>query len=221
MAITPDIMLRAYSIGLFPMAPDAESAHLDWYDPDMRGILPLDAFHVPRRLLRTVLSDRFDIVADRHFEATIRACAAPAPGRETTWINERIVRLFCDLHDMGYAHSVESWQDGVLVGGLYGVAIGGAFFGESMFSRRTDASKAALVSLVARLRIGGFALLDTQFGTAHLARFGGIEIPAWRYKRRLARALALPARWPGEGEAIRREIAAMRPAATGHPPDGP
>lgn len=141
MAITPDIMLRAYSIGLFPMAPDAESAHLDWYDPDMRGILPLDAFHVPRRLLRTVLSDRFDIVADRHFEATIRACAAPAPGRETTWINERIVRLFCDLHDMGYAHSVESWQDGVLVGGLYGVAIGGAFFGESMFSRRTDASK--------------------------------------------------------------------------------
>jgi leucyl/phenylalanyl-tRNA---protein transferase len=224
MTITPDIMIRAYSVGLFPMAPDAGSADLDWYDPDMRGILPLDAFHAPRRLVRTVLSDHFEIVADRDFEATIRACAAPAPGREETWINERIVRLFCDLHALGYAHSVESWRHGVLAGGLYGVAIGGAFFGESMFSRVRDASKAALVSLVARLRIGGYALLDTQFGTTHLAQFGGIEIPARHYKQRLARALSLPAHWPDEHatpgvrDAIRQTISAMRGAATGGDP---
>lgn len=215
MDITPEIMIQAYSIGLFPMAPDARSARLEWYDPELRGILPLDGFHAPRRLLRTVLSDRFEIVSDRDFEATIRACAAPAPGREETWINERIVRLFCDLHAQGHAHSVESWCDGHLVGGLYGVAIGGAFFGESMFSRARDASKAALVSLVARLRCGGFTLLDTQFGTEHLAQFGGIEIPSWRYKKDLAAALRLPARWPDEAsplerDAIRHEIIAMR-----------
>ncbi|MFS3133906.1 leucyl/phenylalanyl-tRNA--protein transferase [Gluconacetobacter sacchari] len=217
MDITPEIMIQAYSIGLFPMAPDARSPRLEWYDPESRGVLPLDGFHAPRRLLRTVLSDRFEIVSDRDFEATIRACAAPAPGREETWINERIVRLFCDLHALGHAHSVESWQGGELVGGLYGVAIGGAFFGESMFSRARDSSKAALVSLVARLRRGGFTLLDTQFGTAHLALFGGIEIPSWRYKAHLAAALRLPARWPDETrprerEAIRHEIIAMRDA---------
>lgn len=217
MAVTPDLMIRAYSVGLFPMAPDAGTDHLDWYDPQMRGILPLDGFHAPRRLVRTVLSGQFDIVADRDFEATIRACAAPAPGRETTWINDRIIRLFCELHARGHAHSVETWQDGRLVGGLYGVAIGGAFFGESMFSRARDASKAALLSLAARLRLGGFTLLDTQFGTSHLAQFGGIEIPARRYKRRLARALSVPARWPddraaGTAGAIREEMAALRGA---------
>ncbi|MBB2200173.1 leucyl/phenylalanyl-tRNA--protein transferase [Gluconacetobacter tumulisoli] len=221
--ITPEMMVRAYSIGLFPMAPDAGATQLDWYDPDMRGILPLDGFHVARRLLRTVLSDSFTIVADRDFGATIRACAAPAPGREKTWINEEIVRLFCDLHAMGYAHSVESWRDGELVGGLYGVAIGGAFFGESMFSRCRDASKVALVALVARLRVGGYTLLDTQFGTEHLARFGGIEIPSWRYKQRLAQALAHPAAWPDDDQAaaIRQEIVQMRADGRGDGGAGP
>lgn len=207
--ITPDLMIRAYAIGLFPMAPDAGSAELEWYDPPMRGVLPLDAFHIPRRLYRTVMSDRFEVVSDRDFRATIVACAQPAPGREQTWINAQIIDLFCALHDMGYAHSVETWRDGRMVGGLYGVSIGGAFFGESMFSRERDASKVALVHLVARLRVGGYGLLDTQFGTAHLATFGGVEIPATDYKRRLRHALALPAAWPGDGRGP-EIVAAMR-----------
>ncbi|WP_281649443.1 leucyl/phenylalanyl-tRNA--protein transferase [Novacetimonas hansenii] len=195
--ITPDLMIRAYCIGLFPMAPDAGAAELEWYDPPMRGVLPLDAFHVPRRLYRTVMSGRFEVVSDRDFRATIIACAQPAPGREQTWINTRIIDLFCALHDMGYAHSVEAWRDGRMVGGLYGVSIGGAFFGESMFSRERDASKVALVHLMARLRVGGYGLLDTQFGTSHLATFGGLEIPAAHYKRQLGHAIAMQASWPG------------------------
>jgi len=176
--LTPELMLGAYAVGLFPMAADAEDEDLQWYDPDPRGVLPLQAFHLPRRLRRTVLSGRFDVTVDQDFPAVMKGCAAPAPGREQTWINSEIYRLFCALHEMGYAHSVECRQNGELVGGLYGVALGGAFFGESMFSRVTDASKVALVHLVARLRLSGFMVLDTQFGTDHLTRFGGVEIPA-------------------------------------------
>ncbi|RCL08469.1 leucyl/phenylalanyl-tRNA--protein transferase [Acetobacter pasteurianus] len=193
--LTPQIMLGAYAAGLFPMASDATDTTLRWYDPDPRGILPLDGFHLPRRLRRTVLSDQFDVWVDRDFPAVMRACAAPAPGRETTWINSEIYRLFCALHDMGFSHSVECWQNGELVGGLYGVALGGAFFGESMFSRTTDASKVALVHLVARLRLCGFVVLDTQFGTEHLARFGGEEIPAAEYKAMLEKAVSMQPRW--------------------------
>lgn len=193
--LTPELMLGAYAAGYFPMAEDAQGQELSWYDPDPRGILPLDGFHLPRRLRRTVLSGQFDVSTDQDFRAVMLACAASAPGRETTWINTRILELFCALHDMGFGHSVECRVAGELVGGLYGVAMGGVFFGESMFSRVTDASKVALVHLVARLRLGGFILLDTQFGTEHLARFGGVEIPAQDYKAQLARAVAMRPCW--------------------------
>lgn len=193
--LTPELMLGAYAVGLFPMAADAEDEDLQWYDPDPRGVLPLQAFHLPRRLRRTVLSGRFDVTVDQDFPAVMKGCAAPAPGREQTWINSEIYRLFCALHEMGYAHSVECRQNGELVGGLYGVALGGAFFGESMFSRTTDASKVALVHLVARLRLCGFVVLDTQFGTEHLARFGGEEIPAADYKAMLEKAVSMQPRW--------------------------
>ncbi|MFT8676462.1 MAG: leucyl/phenylalanyl-tRNA--protein transferase [Acetobacter sp.] len=206
--LTPEFMLAAYAAGLFPMASEEVGQDLDWYDPDPRGVLPLDGFHLPKRLRRTVLSDRFDVSVDRDFAAVMRGCASPAPGRETTWINSRIYRIFCDLHAMGFGHSVECRLDGALVGGLYGVALGGVFFGESMFSRATDASKVALVHLMARLRLGGFILLDTQFGTDHLARFGGVEIPASRYKAMLEQAVAMPPRWQADipPDMLRMEI---------------
>ncbi|GAB6966614.1 leucyl/phenylalanyl-tRNA--protein transferase [Komagataeibacter kakiaceti JCM 25156] len=212
--LTPELMLSAYRGGLFPMAPDAQSDELEWFCPEWRGILPLDGFHLSRRLMRTVLSPRFDVVTDRDFPAVMDGCAAPAPGREKTWINPRIRDLFCQLHTMGYAHSVESWHDGRLVGGLYGVAIGQAFFGESMFSRMRDASKVALVHLVARLRLGGFTLLDTQFGTEHLASFGGTEIPVGQYMRLLRHAVEQKARWIGNDSATELEgaIRALRAA---------
>ncbi|MFE8871859.1 leucyl/phenylalanyl-tRNA--protein transferase [Acetobacter persici] len=194
-ALTPELILGAYAAGIFPMAADAEDEDLQWYDPNPRGILPLQGFHLSRRLMRTVLSGRFEVSVDQDFPGVMKACAAPAPGREETWINGEIFRLFCALHDMGYAHSVECRKEGVLVGGLYGVALGGAFFGESMFSRATDASKVALVHLVARLRLGGFVVLDTQFGTDHLARFGGQEIPAAEYKARLEQAVQMMPCW--------------------------
>jgi leucyl/phenylalanyl-tRNA--protein transferase len=194
--ITPELVLRAYGAGIFPMAEGRGSGRLHWLDPALRGILPLDAgFHLPRRLRRTVLSGRFTVTANTNFVGVIAGCAEPAPGRTDTWINAEIESLFTALHRMGAAHSIEVWQDGALVGGLYGVALGGAFFGESMFSRTTDASKVALVQLVARLRLGGFTLLDTQFLTAHLARFGAVEIPKAEYKRRLNAALDVPAQW--------------------------
>jgi leucyl/phenylalanyl-tRNA---protein transferase len=193
--ITSELMLRAYRHGLFPMAETRRGDRLYWLDPEQRGILPLDGFHLPRRLARTVLSDRFEVDADRDFAATIAGCAAAVPGREDTWINPQIERLFGELHRMGLAHSVECRLGGALVGGLYGVALGGVFFGESMFSRARDASKVALVHLVARLRLGGFRLLDTQFVTQHLAQFGAIEIPREQYKRRLAVAVDVTARW--------------------------
>ncbi|HEX5326401.1 MAG TPA: leucyl/phenylalanyl-tRNA--protein transferase [Acetobacteraceae bacterium] len=193
--ITPELMLRAYRHGLFPMAETRRGDRLFWLDPERRGVLPLERFHLPRRLLRTVLSASFAVAADCDFAAAIAGCAAAAPGREDTWINPEIERLFGQLHRMGFAHSVETRQDGRLVGGLYGVAIGGVFFGESMFSAVRDASKVALVHLVARLRLGGFRLLDTQFVTAHLAQFGAAEISRDDYKARLAAAVEAPAHW--------------------------
>jgi leucyl/phenylalanyl-tRNA--protein transferase len=210
--ITTDLMLRAYRHGLFPMAETRRGDRLYWLDPERRGILPLDRFHLPRRLLRTVLSGGFTVTADEDFSAVIASCAEPAPGRDDTWINPQIERLFNELHEMGFAHSVECWQDEMLVGGLYGVAIGGAFFGESMFSRIRDASKVALVHLVARLRLSGFALLDTQFVTTHLAQFGTRDVPRDEYKAQLALALEVPARWvampgPEQLEADMRALA--------------
>ena len=187
--ISTDLILRAYRLGLFPMAETRRGERLFWLDPERRGVLPLEGFHLPRRLLRTVLSDTFQITVDTDFAGTITGCATSAPGREDTWINPQIERLFRELHQMGYAHSVEARQGGVLVGGLYGVALGGVFFGESMFSFVTDASKVALVHLVARLRLGRFRLLDTQFVTAHLTQFGAREIPRPSYKIQLARAV--------------------------------
>ena len=193
--ITTDLMLRAYRHGLFPMAETRRGDRLYWLDPERRGVLPLDRFHLPRRLLRTVLSGAFIVTADEDFPAVIASCAEPAPGREDTWINPQIERLFTQLHQMGFAHSVECWQGDMLVGGLYGVAIGGAFFGESMFSRVRDASKVALAHLVARLRLSGFTLLDTQFVTTHLAQFGTSDVPRDEYRARLAVALEVSARW--------------------------
>ena len=187
--VTPDLMLRAYRIGMFPMADSRTSTKLYWLDPEQRGHLPLDAFHLPRRLLRTVQSGPYTVTVDQDFPAVIAGCAAPAPGRENTWINLTIERLFTELHRLGHAHSVETRQDGELVGGLYGVAVGGVFFGESMFSRARDSSKVALVHLVGRLRLGGFRLLDTQWTTPHLAQFGAVEVPRLAYKRMIEDAV--------------------------------
>ncbi|MEJ0019272.1 MAG: leucyl/phenylalanyl-tRNA--protein transferase [Acetobacteraceae bacterium] len=198
--ITADLMLRAYRHGLFPMAETRNGDRLYWLDPERRGIMPLDRFHLPRRLARTVLSDSFTVTVDHDFAGTIAGCAHPAPGREDTWINPQIERLFGELHVLGHAHSVETRQQGELIGGLYGVAIGGVFFGESMFSLARDASKVALVHLVARMRLGGFRLLDTQFVTTHLAQFGAEELPREEYKARLAHALTVPARFPPDPE---------------------
>lgn len=188
--LTPDLLLAAYSQGVFPMAERRDDPDLFWVAPDVRGIIPLDAFHVPHRLARTVRSDRFTVRVDTAFRAVMEACAAPAPGREESWINDEILDAYTALHRRGHAHSVECWRDGKLVGGLYGVSLGGAFFGESMFMRERDASKVALVHLVARLIRGGFVLLDAQFLTAHLARFGAIAIPQEDYLARLASAVA-------------------------------
>jgi len=189
--VTPDLLLQAYSSGVFPMADGRSDNELFWVDPEKRGILSLAHFHVPRSLAKRVRQDPFDVTADKAFLQTVRACAKPARGRETTWISERIENLYGELHRRGYAHSVECWKDGNLVGGLYGVSLGGAFFGESMFSTETDASKVALVHLVARLKLGNYKLLDTQFITDHLKQFGAQEIPREDYHLRLKKALAI------------------------------
>jgi leucyl/phenylalanyl-tRNA--protein transferase len=194
--LTPEILLRAYAEGLFPMAERRGDPTLYWVSPEKRGIIPLNFFHVPHRLARTVRSGRFTVTADRAFPEVMMACAAPAPGREETWINSEILRLYTALHAGGHAHSIECWQAGKLVGGLYGVRLGAAFFGESMFSLARDASKVALVHLVDGLRRGGFVLLDTQFITPHLARFGAIEIPREQYLTKLGDALNREAIWP-------------------------
>ena len=212
--LTPDLLLRAYATGLFPMAESAEDPELFWVDPERRGVLPLDAFHIPRSLKKTVRQQRFEVTADREFSGVLCGCAERTPARKSTWINTEIIRLYSALHAMGAAHSIECWRDEAgtktLVGGLYGVALGGAFFGESMFSRAPDASKVALVHLVARLKRGGFTLLDTQFVTAHLARFGAVEISRRVYRKRLDAALENDARFPreldAEGQAILAEM---------------
>jgi leucyl/phenylalanyl-tRNA---protein transferase len=191
--ITPEILLRAYAAGFFPMAERREARGLAWVSPETRGVLPLDRFHVSRRLARTIKSERFRVCIDTAFPDVIRACAEPAWDREQSWINDEIVTLYCELHERGHAHSVECWRDGKLVGGLYGVSLGAAFFGESMFSRERDASKVALAHLAARLIRGGFELLDAQFPTDHLAQFGAISIPRSEYLRKLNRAIATDA----------------------------
>ena len=210
--VTPELMLRAYRVGLFPMAETRRGQRLYWLDPELRGTLPLDGFHLPKRLLRTVLSGEFEVTANRAFGEVIAGCASSAPGREDTWINADIERLFQELHRQGHAHSVESWQDGMLVGGLYGVSLGGVFFGESMFSTVRDASKVALVHLVARMRLGGYVLLDTQFVTSHLAQFGAMEVPRDAYKAMLATAIQVSAEWIGapEPDALLTEFHALR-----------
>lgn len=187
--LAPRRLLYAYSRGIFPMDVEGE---LYWFDPDPRAILPLEAFHVSRRLARTAGQGLFEIRVDSAFSEVMWGCAAPAPGREDTWISEAFVKAYTRLHELGYAHSVEAWQEGRLVGGLYGVAINSFFAGESMFSRAADASKVALVHLVARLQAHGFLLLDVQFMTEHLRRFGAVEISRQEYRKRLARALAKP-----------------------------
>jgi leucyl/phenylalanyl-tRNA--protein transferase len=193
--VTPEILLKAYAAGIFPMAEDADDPSLFWVEPRERGIIPLDDFHIPKRLARTIRSDQFVVRVDHDFDAVIAGCAAPAADREKTWISRRIRELYGDLFDAGFCHTVEVYTDGRLVGGLYGVRLKGAFFGESMFHTERDASKVALVHLVARLRRGGFSLLDTQFVTSHLAQFGAIEIPRNRYKQMLRAAMDHEADW--------------------------
>ena len=187
--ITPEVLLRAYACGIFPMAESADDPTLFWVEPEMRGVIPLDGFRISSRLARTVRSDDFTVTVDTAFKAVIAGCAAPAAGREDTWINKRIRELYGGLHTLGHCHSVEVWQDGDLAGGLYGVNLGRAFFGESMFHRVRDASKVALVHLVARLIAGGFELLDTQYVTEHLKSFGAVEIPRRRYTSLLDKAI--------------------------------
>jgi leucyl/phenylalanyl-tRNA---protein transferase len=205
-AITADIVLKAYAAGLFPMAESAADPRLHWIDPEERGILPLDGFHVSHSLRKTVRRQLYTIQVNTAFTDVIRACAAPGRGRTTTWINRRIVDLYTELFGKGQCHSVEAWHEGKLVGGLYGVHIGGAFFGESMFSRATDASKVALVHLVARLRAQGFLLLDAQFMNDHLMQFGATPVPRARYRQMLAAAIRVErdfTGFDGDGDAER------------------
>ncbi|NNG71411.1 leucyl/phenylalanyl-tRNA--protein transferase [Rhizobium laguerreae] len=190
--ITPDILLRAYSIGLFPMAESADDPEIFWVEPELRGVLPFDRFHVSKSLAKAVRKKRFKIRFDHAFDQVIAACAEETSGRPSTWINKTIRSLYATLFDMGHAHTVEVWEGNELVGGLYGVSLGSAFFGESMFSRRTDASKICLVHLVDRLREKGFTLLDTQFTTEHLKTFGAIDVPKADYAVMLAAAMESP-----------------------------
>ena len=190
--ITPDLLLRAYSIGLFPMSESAEDPDIYWVQPEIRGIIPLDQFHVSKSLAKRIRQEPFQIRINTAFEAVMRACAEPVENRPSTWINAKILDLYCQLHAMGHAHSVEAWEGDKLVGGLYGVSLGAAFFGESMFSRRTDASKICLVHLVYRLKSRRFKLLDTQFTTDHLKTFGAIDMPKAQYEMVLAQAMASP-----------------------------
>ncbi|MDH4229133.1 MAG: leucyl/phenylalanyl-tRNA--protein transferase [Nitrospirota bacterium] len=185
---------HAYRHGIFPMA-DPEDGSIQWYAPDPRAVFELDSFHVPRRLARTVRCGHFEVRVNADFQGTMRDCSVPGPGRPSSWINGDLIRVYGELHAQGKAHSVEAWRDGHRVGGLYGVALGGAFMGESMFSRERDASKVALVFLVERLRQRGFALLDTQFVTSHLMGFGATLIPLAEYLKRLGHALTLPVRF--------------------------
>lgn len=209
--ITPEVLLKAYGCGIFPMADSADDPSLHWIEPPMRGIIPLEGFYISSRLARTVRSDRYEVRVNADFQGVLDGCAAPSPGRQRTWISHRIRGLYTKLYEIGHCHSVEAYEDDKLVGGLYGVCLGRAFFGESMFHTARDASKVALVHLVARLRAGGFRLLDTQFVTDHLRTFGAVEVPKQQYHRLLEVALigeaafnAVPIKQPLSGaEALR------------------
>jgi leucyl/phenylalanyl-tRNA--protein transferase len=214
------MLLRAYACGIFPMAESVDDPTLFWVEPERRGIIPLDSFQISSRLARTVRSDAFTVSINTAFKAVIDGCAEPQPGRDNTWINKRIRDLYTGLHEIGHCHSVEVWRDGDLVGGLYGVSLGRAYFGESMFHRVRDASKVALVHLVARLIAGGFVLLDTQFVTEHLRTFGATEVSRRRYRTQLDKALdgvadfaRLPVDRPVGGAEALAIIAGREPAA--------
>lgn len=188
--IPADLLLKAYAMGVFPMAEGADDLEVFWVRPETRGIIPLDGFHVPKSLAKTIRRGRFEIAFDRDFSGVIEGCAESRPGRRSTWINQPIREAYAELFRRGHCHTVEAWREGRLVGGLYGVTLGRVFFGESMFSRERDASKACLAALVERLRARGFELLDTQFTTEHLKRFGAVDVPRSAYDRMLAAALA-------------------------------
>jgi leucyl/phenylalanyl-tRNA--protein transferase len=194
--LTPNILLNAYANGIFPMAEHRTDEELFWVDPRQRGVLPWDGFHLSRSVGKTLRSGRFQVTFDRDFNGVVGGCA----DREETWINDMLTVLYGQLHAACFAHSVEVWDDGILVGGVFGITLGGAFFGESMFSTRTDASKVALAYLVDRLRVGGFTLFDTQFITPHLARLGGVEIPRAEYRELLENALQLDADFDRQSE---------------------
>lgn len=203
--ITPEVLLKAYACGIFPMAESADDPALYWIEPEKRGIIPLGGFHIPQRLARTIRATPLTVTIDRNFDAVIDGCAEPQTGRTRTWINDRIRTLYGRLYDYGHCHTVEVYDGDALVGGLYGVSLGAVFFGESMFHRRRDASKIALVHLVARLKTGGYRLLDTQFITEHLKTFGAYEVSRRQYSKMLDEALtsearfdALPAELSGE-----------------------
>jgi leucyl/phenylalanyl-tRNA--protein transferase len=203
--ITPEVLLRAYACGIFPMAESVDDPSLFWVEPEMRGVIPLDGFRVSSRLRRTVRADAFNVTVNAAFKAVIAGCAAPQPGRDDSWINRRIRDLYVGLHERGHCHSIEVWENDDLVGGLYGVSLGRAFFGESMFHRARDASKVALVHLVARLIAGGYTLLDTQYVTEHLRSFGAVEISRRRYCTLLDKAI--------KGEADFWKLPADRPVS--------
>ncbi|UYN93174.1 MAG: leucyl/phenylalanyl-tRNA--protein transferase [Enhydrobacter sp.] len=207
--ITPELLLQAYRIGVFPMGERREDPKLYWLDPRLRAILPLDGFHLPRRLARTIRNGAFEVAVDTAFLEVMRACAEPRPGHPESWINEPILDLYAELHSRGHGHSIECRRDGRLVGGLYGVTVGAAFFGESMFSRERDASKVAMVHLVARLIRGGFRLLDCQFMTEHLRSFGAIEVTRDRFRALLADAVDRTA-------SFQRELGGEDPCAIVH-----
>src|SRR5476651_908375 len=224
--ITPEVLLKAYACGIFPMAESKDDPALYWIEPDMRGIIPIASFHVPSRLARTLRTTPFTVWIDRDFDAVVDGCAEATLDRSRTWINARIRKIYRSLFDHGHAHSVEVYDGDTLVGGLYGVSLGGAFFGESMFHRARDASKIALVHLVARLRAGGYRLLDAQFSTEHLASLGAIEIPRDAFRLRLSEALDVQANfraWPAEtamsgAEALNRVRGDGTEVATSDPP---
>ncbi len=220
LVLTPHRLLRCYAMGRFPMADGRHDPTVHLVDPEQRGILPLDRLHVPRSLRRTIRRGRFALTVDADFRAVIEACAETTPARPSTWLNDGLIELYTALARLGHAHSIEVHREGRLVGGLYGVVLGSAFFGESMFSREPDASKVALVELVARLRAGGFTLLDTQFVTEHLRRLGAIEIPRAAYLVRLKAAIARPARFPTDPRGLARGLLDGSAPAGGPEPPG-
>jgi len=219
--LTPEILVRAYAAGVFPMSEARDDPTIFWVDPEMRGVLPLDGLHVSKSLRKVLRRGEFEVTADQAFADVIEACAQPRPGQDGkmgTWINDEIMRAYIEMHQLGLAHSVECWQQGELVGGLYGISLKGAFMGESMFSTRTNASKVALVHLVARLRMGGYALLDTQFITEHLISMGGVEIAGQEYLDRLERAFTVDAQFPTEpsGAELSSEIESLFAQSLSH-----